>query len=439
MFRREITIALRAPIVWLQAALSALLVGHGFVLAVDLYSAGSRSAMSSRLEAQAFDPLLGIVRPTLGGLYLALSLLGPIVAARAISVEKERRTWEAHLLHARSTASVLASKWAGAFTGIALQFIAPIALVALWKLAGGHLAAAETGTAVAAYLLYAAVIGSIAFAASAWAATLAQATTVAVLVVAASWAIDASEGFAALAWLGRALDWSVTTHLAPLERGTFSAGAALWMLVVSAGTVAFGWVGVRTDWNPAWRAVAGLAVLAATVGAGAGAHAWRRSFDLTEASRESLPPAIEAGLRTLRGPISMEVWLDRDDARRHELESAVVSKYRLARPDFEETTPTDDRARPGEADRDPSYGRIVVSSGGNTKETSSAGLRELTTLIFEAQGRPLPAWDQADYPGFPCVVEGTRRALLVGIAYAGIPSALLVAGAFVTRSRRSPR
>src|SRR2546428_14089387 len=98
MLARELAIVLRARVTWLQAALAALLVGHGFVLAIDLYSAGSRSAATQRLMAREFDPLLGIVRPTLGGLYLALSLLGPLVAARALAVEKERPTFGAVLL-----------------------------------------------------------------------------------------------------------------------------------------------------------------------------------------------------------------------------------------------------------------------------------------------------------------------------------------------------
>src|SRR6187399_591145 len=70
MLRRELAIVFRARVTWVQAALSALLVGHSFVLAIDLYSAGSRSAQANRLMSREFDPLLGIVRPTLGGLYV---------------------------------------------------------------------------------------------------------------------------------------------------------------------------------------------------------------------------------------------------------------------------------------------------------------------------------------------------------------------------------
>src|SRR5215510_6363721 len=98
MLRRELAIVFRSRITWLAAALSALLVGHGFVLAVDLFTAGSRSALANALMSREFDPLLGIVRPTLGGLYLSVSLLAPIVAARAIAIEKERRTFAPLLL-----------------------------------------------------------------------------------------------------------------------------------------------------------------------------------------------------------------------------------------------------------------------------------------------------------------------------------------------------
>src|SRR5437016_3934330 len=195
MLERELAIVLRARLTWLQAALSALLVGHGFVLAVDLYSAGSRSVAGARLMAREFDPLLGVVRPTLGGLYLAVSLLGPLVAARALAVEKERRTFRALLLQTGRPLGLVAAKSLAALAGVALQLVAPLVLLAVWRLAGGHLAAAETATALLGYALYVAMVAAIAVAAAAWTETLAQAATLAVLVVAASWAIDASEGY----------------------------------------------------------------------------------------------------------------------------------------------------------------------------------------------------------------------------------------------------
>jgi hypothetical protein len=434
MLARELAIVLRARVTWLQATLAAFLVGHGFVLAVDLYSAGSRSALTQRLMAREFDPLLGIVRPTLGGLYLAISLLGPLVAARPLAVEKERRTFGALVLQVGAPARLVAAKAAAALVGVALQLVAPVALLVAWCAVGGHISGWEAAVAFFAYALYVMVVVGVTTAAAAWTDTLAQAVTLALVVIIVSWAIDASEGFAALAWLGRALDWSVTTHLGPMERGTLWVGAVLWMTVVALGALALAWLGVRTDLGRARRLAAVLAVLLATAGGGMLAHQLRRTFDLTEDRRASLPPAAVRGLRELPGRPVLEVYLDRDDGRRRQLESDTLAKLRIARPDLEVRTPIDARSDVGEAERDAGYGRVVVHAGGGTRETYSTSRREIVTLLFEAAGRSLPDWSQPEYPGYPLVVAGPRRTALVLLAYVGLPLVLLGAGWLATRS-----
>src|SRR5207244_2805637 len=307
MLERELAIVLRARLTWLQAALSALLVGHGFVLAVDLYSAGSRSVAGARLMAREFDPLLGVVRPTLGGLYLAVSLLGPLVAARALAVEKERRTFRALLLQTGRPLGLVAAKSLAALAGVALQLVAPLVLLAGWRLAGRRLAAAGAATD----LLRAArrVVG---------------------------------------------------------------------------GALAAAYVGVRVDLAWPKRGAALAAVLATTLVAAALAHRVRRGFDTTELRRGSLPPAAARQLAALPGSITLDVYLDRDDARRRQLEADVLAKLRLARPDLEVRMPTDEQADATEAGRDEGYGRVVVHAGGGTRGTRSTSRREIVRRSFEA-------------------------------------------------------
>src|SRR5687767_12702902 len=100
LIRRELALVFRARATWLVMGASALLVGHGFVLALDLYSASSRSALGHVLMKREMDPLAGIVRPTLGGLHLAIALLLPVIAARGLAIEKERRSYGALCLRA---------------------------------------------------------------------------------------------------------------------------------------------------------------------------------------------------------------------------------------------------------------------------------------------------------------------------------------------------
>jgi hypothetical protein len=435
MLARELAIVLRARVTWLQAALSALLVGHGFILAVDLYTASSRSAQASLLQQREMDPLLGVVRPTLGGLYLAVSLLGALVAARVVSIEKERHTFRPLLLQTAAPIQVTLSKFVAGCLGVFTQWLAPIGLLIVWRIAGGHLGFGETITGLIGYALYMIVVAAIATAAATWTETFAQAATVAILVVAASWAIDASEGFAALAWLGRALNWSVTTHLEPMERGTLAIGACLWLLVVAAGALGLAVIGARYDLSRRTRSLWAISVVVA-MGVGCTlAHGARRAYDLTETHRLSLPPAAASALRGLPRPIRLDVYLDRDDSRRRQLESDVLAKLQLARSDIDIEMPLDGRVAT-EAARDEDYGRIVIRVGSAERTTISAGRKEIVTQIFEAAGRALPDWSQPEYEGYPLVVQGGKRTALAALAYGGLPLSLVIVGWFVTRSRR---
>ena len=58
-----------------------------------------------------------------------------------------------------------------------------------------------------------------------------------------SWAIDAAEGFAALAWLGGASAWSIEQRLLPLQRGIIALGSVLWLLVAMGAAVGLALVG----------------------------------------------------------------------------------------------------------------------------------------------------------------------------------------------------
>jgi len=198
--------------------------------------------------------------------------------------------------------------------------------------------------------------------------------------------------------------------------------------------VALALIGARFDLRPARR----VALAASTAGVAAAllvlASHSRRGLDWSEERRASLPPAAALALRELREPISITVFLDRDDSRRRQLEGDVLSKLLLARPDLVVSMPLDD-APVAEGARDDAYGRIVIRVGASTRETRSTSRREITTLIFEAAGRSLPDWSPAIYSGYPHVVEGGRRGALLFLAYAGFPMMLLGTGFLLTRRR----
>jgi len=432
LLRRELALVLGARATWLCAAIAALLVGHGFVLALDLYSAASRSAGDYVLMRRELDPLAGIVRPTLGGLYLAAALLLPVIAARGLAIEKERGSYGALALRAGGTARLVIAKLVAALAGGALLLGAPLALCIAFVLAGGHLDAVETIVALSGYFLLVTVIAWAAVATAAACRTVAQATVAALAFSLASWAIDASEGFAALAWLD-ALDWvSLGRKLVPFERGIVHVGTFASLAIVALGAAAIAFVLGAIDFRRR-RRIAAAAIVACSL-----ALLWllggvHRGYDWSEQRRASLPPAVVTALRAIPQRIEVDVWLDRDDGRRWQLERDALAKLMLARPDTIVHTPLDDADRLIE--HDARYGRIVIHAGG-ARETRSTSRRELATLVFEAAGVALPDWVQPEYPGYPIVIEGASRTLLVALAYVVFPAAFVIIGLVLARSRR---
>lgn len=432
--QRELAIALRARSTWLVLALAALLVGHSFILAVDIYSASSRSALGNLLQLQEMDPLAGIVRPTLGGLSLALSLLGPIVAARSLAIEKERRTYGALALSEGSTSRLLARKAAASVCAAALFLFTPFALFLALRALGGHLDTIETAVALIGETLHVGLVVAVGLCAAAWTKSFAQAVTVGVAASLTSWAIDVAEGFAALAWLGRASEWSLEQRLVPFQRGTIALGSLLWLFAATAGAFALALVGgafapTRT------KLFCAAAVLAVAVVGMFGGGSVRRAYDWSESRRASLPPAVVETLRALAGPVELEIYLDRDDSRRTQLERDALAKLRLARPDMSIRMPLDAVAEPGETQRDANYGQILIRVGEGLRKTRSSSERELASLIFEAAGCRLPDWNQIPYSGYPVVLSAGRRALLGALAYVGIPLSFALMGVALTHRR----
>jgi hypothetical protein len=432
--RRELAIALRARSTWLVAAIAALLVGHGFVLAVDIYSVSSRSALSSVLQTREMDPLAAIVRPTLGGLSLALSLLVPIIAARTLSIEKERRTYGALCLAVGSTTRVIAQKAVASLAAGALLLTAPVVLLIAFVTFGGHIDAIETTVALGGELLRLSLLVAIATAAAAWTRTFAQAVTLGMLASLTSWAIDAADGFAALAWLGGASSWSIDQRLLPFQRGILSLGSLIWLLVATTLALCLAFLGGSFSAMSRKAELAGACIVAGAL-ALASVGTVRRGFDWSEQRRASLPPAAVDALRKLPQPISLEVFLDRDDSRRRQLENDALAKLVLARSDIAIRMPLDAAPEVIEAQRSSSYGRILIRVGDAVRQTRSTSRRELVTLIFEAAGQHLADWTQPAYPGFPTVLTGVKRRALGIFAYLVVPSSFAALGLALTHRR----
>lgn len=436
--RRELGVALGARLTWLVAAAGALVVGHSFVLAVDIFSAASRSALSSTLQAREMDPLLGVVRPTLGGADLVVAVFGPLVAARVLSIEKERRTFGALCLLQGSSSIVVVKKFAAAYGAALLLLVAPVASLLVYVLGGGRLDGIETMLAVGSEALHVAFVTAVSLAASAWTSSLAQAAALGLLVSISSWAIDAADGFAALAWFGGAHAWSIDRRLEPFQHGILSLGSLVWLVAAVCGAVGLALVGARFDASQPKKAALVVGIVGLTCALLATAGQSRRGYDWSEQRRASLPPDVVAVLRSIAQPVAVDVYLDRDDSRRRQIETDALAKLTLARPDIVVHAPLDVPNLGLAVRRDAEYGKVVVRVGNATRETRSTSRREIATLVMEAAGIAPPDWSPLEYSGHPRVVEGRLRSALAVFAYVLLPATFIAIGVHVGR-RRSVR
>lgn len=96
-------------------------------------------------------------------------------------------------------------------------------------------------------------MAALACAAAAWTETVAQATALMMCAVLGSWAIDAAEGFAALAWLGPAAEWSLTRHLSAAERGVLQVADGAWFFAATLGALSPAYPGCPLVVEGPWR------------------------------------------------------------------------------------------------------------------------------------------------------------------------------------------
>jgi hypothetical protein len=336
-----------------------------------------------------------------------------------------------------SSTYVVVQKAIASAAACGLLLVAPVILFGALRGCGGHVDAVETAVALGGEALHLGLVVALATAAAACTRTFAQAVTLGILASLTSWAIDAAEGFAALAWLGGASAWSIEQRLLPFQHGVLSVSSVLWLLSASAMALAVAVI-AGSFAPPSQKLARALAVIGMGVLALLCIGPDGCAFDLSEQRRASLPPDIVTALRGLAGPIGVDVFLDRDDSRRRQLELDVLAKLRLARPDLPIRMPLDEATEVAEGQHggdEAQYGQIVVQAGATARETRSSSAREIVAVIFGAAAQEMPAWAPLPYPGFPIVVTGARRRGLGLLAYLGLPSCLVLIGLALTHGR----
>jgi ABC-2 type transport system permease protein len=431
---KELRELLSGRALWTMLLVLCPLVGFSFFQAVSLYGEASAAARDSPVLASGLAPLDGVLVPTFGALYLAVTLLFPFVAIRALGREKDSGALRLLVQMPYRVPTLIAAKLVAISAAWLIAIIPALSALAIWAMLGGHLSPPETLNLLLGQLLYGLLVGAIALFAAAISEGSATAAIVTLAFTIGSWVLDF-----ALAGQPGLLEWisrlSLTQTLRSFEQGLLSFGLLLGMVAATSGFAALAAIWLHPGVPPRRklvRSTASVAIVAAVLGL---ATQIRASLDLTEDLRNSFPAADQRALAELRKPLTITVHLAPEDPRYVDLRRNVLSKLERVLPNVTIRLATAGQSVVGSTSDD-AYGEIEYSYGGRTGKTRSTSHREALPLLYELAGAPIPTpVIGEDYPGYPLVSSGQ---LALPWFFGALPLLIVLAWWWSARPPRIP-
>ena len=299
---------------WTMLLILCPLVGYSFFQAVALYGEASSAARDSPVLASGLSPLDGVLVPTFGALYIAVTLLFPFVAIRTLGREKESGALRLLVQLPYRVPTLIAAKMTAIFGAWLAAVIPAASALAIWLMLGGHLYLPETLDLLLGHLLYGLLVGAIALFSASISESSATAAIVTLAFTVGSWVLDF-----ALAGQPGVMEWisrlSLTQTLRGFEQGLLSAGLLLGIVTAICGFAALAavWLHPGVPFHAKLiRSVACVTVAAALI---AVATQVRLSVDFTEDRRNSFPTADQRALADLSEPLIVTVHLAPEDPR----------------------------------------------------------------------------------------------------------------------------
>ena len=431
LFAKELREVISGRALWTLLLLVCPLVGYSFFQAISLYGEASAAAANSPVLATGLSPLDGILVPTFGSFYVAVTLLFPFVAIRVLGEEKQSGALRLLVQLPYRTVTVVGVKLAAVFVAWLLCAIPVLSSVLIWRMMGGHLSPAEIATLLLGHLLYGLQIGAVALFAASTTESSATAAIVTLAFTIGSWVLDFTIA-GRPGWLEWFAHLSLTQVIRTFEQGLLSASLIAGVVIAICGFAALAAV-----WLPPGIAVP-QKLMRSTVCVGATAVALllvtqiKASIDVTEDRRNSFALADTNQLASLSGPLAITVHLAPEDPRYVDLQRNVLAKLERVMPRVSIRLATARQSFASAAGEE-AYGEIEYRYGGRSDTSSSTSPREILPLIYALAGVPPPApIPSAEFPGYPLTIDGAF-ALLWFLAI--LPILVILAW---WRSRRLP-
>src|SRR5215211_4207953 len=280
LLAKEVREILGGRSLWTMLLLLCPLIGYSFFQAVSLYTESSSAALQSPVLANSLSPLDGVLVPTLGAFYVAVTLLFPFVAIRVLGQEKESGALCLLVQLPYRSPTLIAAKLLAVLAALLLSSVPVLSAIFIWRMLGGHLSAPETLNLLLGHLLYGLLVGAIALFAASVSESAATAAIIALAFTIGSWVLDFT-----VAGHPGILDWiarlSLTQTLRTFEQGMLSLAVVLGMGVAAGGFAALAGIWLPPGTPPRHKVVRSAAIgVAAAIAVGAAAQV-RLSVDVT--------------------------------------------------------------------------------------------------------------------------------------------------------------
>jgi ABC-type transport system involved in multi-copper enzyme maturation permease subunit len=423
LLKKELREVLGGRALWTMLLLVCPLIGYSYFQAVSLYGEASAAGQQSPVLASSLSPLDGIIVPTFGAFYVAVTLLFPFVAIRVLGREKETGALRMLIQLPYRPSTLIIAKVAAIAAAWWLASIPALCSLVMWKASSGHLSGLETSSLLFGHLIYGLLIGAIALFAASISDSAATAAIITLAFTIGSWVLDFTVAGqpGLLEWLSRL---SMTQVLRPFEQGLFSLG-----LVVGVVGVICAFAALAAIWLPPGvsvriklarstgcvMATALLLFLASQI---------TISFDVTEDRRNSFAIADERALTTLKEPLVVTVHLASEDPRYADLRRNVLSKLQRVMPNVTIHLVGGHQIF-ASGSTDENYGQIEFAYGSRADATRSTSPREILPLLYALAGRePSDPIAGADYPGYPLMINGQPA---LAWFFGGLPLLILIA------------
>ena len=406
----ELRSLLASRSLWILCLMTSPLVGYSYIQAISLYGEASKAALVTRQLTGGLDPFDGVIIPTYGAIYLALTLVFPFVAVQTISADRESGALRLLFQTPLRSSALLAAKAAAVQLAWLLVELPGLLVLLIWRLSGGHIFALETLCLLLGHFLYGVIVIAISLFAAAVAESSSSAALLALACTLGSWVLD----FAAAggnSWLAKISGLSLTALLKPFEQGLL-----VWRVVGGIAVTAAGLFALTLLWwhpgRPLLFKLRGTAaVLVACAALFVPVRQVSASVDLTEDQRHSFSPGVRTALQQFRETLRITVYLAPEDPRMMDFNRSILAKLRRVLPRTEVVNPEADQPAMFRTGEDPNYGLAIYEVGLRRAESHSTSPEEVLPLLWNLAGVPPPAADDpATYPGYPLVVNSSWTA-----------------------------